>query len=1304
MKTLAEKRDALLRRREELLAEWARNRAALLKRPKERTEEDETNPGKRITVILGELDAELDRLDRLIAEEAQRAAKEERALPAEEPPQKPAEEPPEEPLPQLLPALQGRLDSVLQRLEACYPDHTVRRLVQEHRQLSEDLTAVCKQLGYATREDFLNAYGYRIGAGRRNQRPPVRAAAVPGGIVKPEPEPEPKPRPEPKPEPEPRPEPEPKPEPEPEPERTEAAPQEKAAEPSRLQIPSYLQGRLDSVLQRLETYYPGRIISSGIDQAHQALGRDLTDISRLLGYASREGFLAAYGYQSLLAERKITESSGDVVKRKTDNVLRRLEEYYPDHMIPGGLEKDHKSLSGDISEVYRLLGFENRKEFLNAYGYTYETPVGGRPAQNYQPMMDALTEKYRDRKKPETMGVLLFENPEYKGPLKSLFKRAQELLGMSLAQYLRSIGVMAEKRAPRGWGASSAAGREEPSPIAGLSGFAAADLREYYQGLNPKFYGTFDDAVQRLEGLVVRRSKGSPRGFFVEGVAQSAECRANMEIPQGIDFIGRSAFQNQTGLETVVLPESLTEIQPSAFEGCTGLRHVTLPAGLSMIGDRAFGGCAALEKVDFQGGCPWVSESAFQGSGYRYALPESPENSNGQDFAWTRTTGGVSITGYTGSAEKLVIPGTICGFPVRGIAVAAFKGCRSLTEVAMPDTIRMIQRGAFADCANLQKIHLSNGVSRLFAASFSGCAALREVNIPDQVTVLPEKLFKDAPLERVHIGRGLETLDTDSFGSRSGGLAEITVDRENRHFKAEGPCLYSADGRVLYAFLGEGFLRVPEGVEQIGPGAFRGRKGLTEVVFPSTLTEIGPGAFRNSSLRRVEFGGAVRTIGDSAFENCGQLSSALFSQGLEKIGDRAFWGCPVRLVALPSSLRQLGEDCFDSLSDRRADTSQELRIAPGGPWEADGDRLYQVSGERKTLIRVYGPRFSAGCFNGYEKTGCTVAEGTTAIAPGVFENCQGLRSVTLPDSLREIGDRAFFGCGGLRGVRLPQGLRSIGAEAFRGTSVRSVTIPPELETIGTGAFAAGEDQSPSLRKVRVLDGNPWFQARENALLRRKEDGSWLMVCAFGKDETAAVPEGVTEIGRLAFYRGAVKEVRLPASVREVAMDAFGGCEKLTRLRLECPESGTGQAVVYFPALQGCYQNRMRQQYLDCIRTSRDGVFDFLTYDSLFPSIQAFKDKVLVATDRLKSAVHLAPLYRDDYLSWLQKNAPEAVKIVIEFDDLAGLNTLAELGVFTGENIDASIELANSTRKPEILSYLMNYKNAEIGIAETDYEL
>lgn len=85
-------------------------------------------------------------------------------------------------------------------------------------------------------------------------------------------------------------------------------------------------------------------------------------------------------------------------------------------------------------------------------------------------------------------------------------------------------------------------------------------------------------------------------------------------------------------------------------------------------------------------------------------------------------------------------------------------------------------------------------------------------------------------------------------------------------------------------------------------------------------------------------------------------------------------------MVFPSTLRRLGEDSFDSLS--RDDTTQELRIAPGGPMEADGDGLYQVDGENKTLIRVYGPRFSTSCRSGYEKTDCTVTEGATAIGRG----------------------------------------------------------------------------------------------------------------------------------------------------------------------------------------------------------------------------------------------------------------------------------------------------------------------------------
>ena len=154
--------------------------------------------------------------------------------------------------------------------------------------------------------------------------------------------------------------------------------------------------------------------------------------------------------------------------------------------------------------------------------------------------------------------------------------------------------------------------------------------------------------------------------------------------------------------------------------------------------------------------------------------------------------------------------------------------------------------------------------------------------------------------------------------------------------------------------------------------------------------------------------------------------------------------------------------------------------------------------------------------------------------------------------------------------------------------------------------------------------------------------------------------------------------------------------------------GCNFAVIYIPEISGrdAYRDStIHDQYMDCIRVDGSGtIFDFVKYDSLFDTITAAKDKILVATDRLKSAIQLVPLYRDKYLAYLRRNAKKAVQIVVEFDDLSGLNTLAELDIFTGKNIDSVIELANKAKKPEILSYLMNYKNSKIGITEEDYDL
>ncbi|MBQ7325363.1 MAG: leucine-rich repeat domain-containing protein [Clostridia bacterium] len=99
----------------------------------------------------------------------------------------------------------------------------------------------------------------------------------------------------------------------------------------------------------------------------------------------------------------------------------------------------------------------------------------------------------------------------------------------------------------------------------------------------------------------------------------------SVELAEGIKFIPNAAFAN-TKLKEVVLPNSIQKINRSAFEDCTSLHKVTLNEGLTSIGVSAFGntglteivipksvkslwhsafeGATALQKVYFEGNAP----------------------------------------------------------------------------------------------------------------------------------------------------------------------------------------------------------------------------------------------------------------------------------------------------------------------------------------------------------------------------------------------------------------------------------------------------------------------------------------------------------------------------------------------------------------------------------------------------------------------------------------------------------------------------------------------------------------------------
>ena len=82
-----------------------------------------------------------------------------------------------------------------------------------------------------------------------------------------------------------------------------------------------------------------------------------------------------------------------------------------------------------------------------------------------------------------------------------------------------------------------------------------------------------------------------------------------------------------------------------------------------------------------------------------------------------------------------------------------------------------------------------------------------------------------------------------------------------------------------------------------------------------------------------------------------------------------------------------------------------------------------------------------------------IPKNVTSIGEWAFCHCQSLESVEIPSSVTSIGDNAFRGCTNLASLELSYGIKSIGNGAFQGcTSLESVKLPNSIESLGSQAF------------------------------------------------------------------------------------------------------------------------------------------------------------------------------------------------------------------------------------------------------------
>ena len=204
-------------------------------------------------------------------------------------------------------------------------------------------------------------------------------------------------------------------------------------------------------------------------------------------------------------------------------------------------------------------------------------------------------------------------------------------------------------------------------------------------------------------------------------------------------------------------------------------------------------------------------------------------------------------------------------------------------------------------------------------------------------------------------------------------------------------------------------------------------------------------------------------------------------------------------------------------------------------------------------------------------TSVVIPEGVTVIDRKAFAAASALKEITLPSTLREIGEEAFIGCA-LEKVTLPEGVETLGERAFACCGqLKTITLPNTLRRMGYGVFADcdalwGLTLPASLTEI---DGNPipaiplsrhFFAnslriAPDNPVLRIENQmllAGDTVICAARDVRDVTVPEGITTIGRGAFYAAQVEKVTLPEGLMEIQQEAFYDCFALRSISL--PES------------------------------------------------------------------------------------------------------------------------------------------------------
>ena len=484
---------------------------------------------------------------------------------------------------------------------------------------------------------------------------------------------------------------------------------------------------------------------------------------------------------------------------------------------------------------------------------------------------------------------------------------------------------------------------------------------------------------------------------------------------------------------------------------------------------------------------------------------------------------------------KISVPSTVTiggkTYTVTELGKDAFRNCRQLTGVTLPNTIERIDSSCFAACEDLKSLVLPSSL-RVIETAGVASNGITSLTINEGLDSVGDQGISLLKIDTLRLPASLRAFAPGAF-SLNHKLTAIIVADGNLRYKSVDGVLYNKTGRTLYAFpcykeCYEGF-RLPSSVRRIEAYACSYLGRLQKFIFNDVSeVELAPHAMEYcQQLRTIENADAIVSIGEEAMSGLSKLSFVQFGSSLKRIDANglAFLGNELynNKEGLPKqaeivlnrcgNLRYIGENAFYRAAvekifiPTRCDT-----IAPGAFSNTPELKRINVTPDNKTYTSVNGCVYDKDLTTlfavpgGCEQEMFQFPKGLRHIVPYAFKGCSNLRVALLPEGLLSIGKEAFNGSGLVR-VEIPSTITSIPEACFGGTNLRSVTVPSSVTEMGGGVF----------------------------------NGCKYMVSAWLSDELTEVPVGT-------FYKCEnLAEVNIPAKARVIRYNAFESCFALRKV-------------------------------------------------------------------------------------------------------------------------------------------------------------